>query len=68
MNRLVVFTFTILISLGVWTSPADALVFIGGSPAGSMSLSEGIGSPQFQQLFQENESLDVFIERILGKD
>jgi hypothetical protein len=32
------------------------------------SLTEGIGSPQFQQLFQENASLEVFVERILGKD
>jgi len=32
------------------------------------SLSEGIGSPEFQQLFQENENLEVFVERILGKD
>ena len=32
------------------------------------SLSEGIGSPQFQQLFHENESLEAFVERILGKD
>jgi lactate racemase len=31
-------------------------------------MSEGIGSPQFQQLFDENASLEVFMERILGKD
>ena len=40
----------------------------GGTIILAASLSEGIGSPQFQQLFQENESLDVFVERILGKD
>ncbi len=31
-------------------------------------LTEGIGSPEFASLFQDNPSLDVFIERILGKD
>lgn len=31
-------------------------------------MTEGIGSPQFQQLFRENPSLDVFLERILGQD
>ena len=40
----------------------------GGTIIMAASLSEGIGSPQFQQLFHENESLDVFVERILGKD
>ncbi len=32
------------------------------------SLSEGIGSPEFQTLFRDNPNLDVFVERILGKD
>ena len=32
------------------------------------SLSEGLGSPEFQSLFHENPSLDVFMERILGKE
>ena len=32
------------------------------------SLSEGIGSPEFQQIFRDHPSLDVFVERILGKD
>jgi nickel-dependent lactate racemase len=32
------------------------------------SLSEGIGSPEFQSLFVDNPSLEVFVERILGKD
>lgn len=40
----------------------------GGTIIMAASLSEGIGSPQFQQLFRENESLEVFVERIMGKD
>ena len=40
----------------------------GGTIILAASLSEGIGSPQFQQLFDDNANLDVFIERILGKD
>ncbi len=40
----------------------------GGTIILAASLSEGIGSPQFQQLFDENPNLDVFMERILGKD
>lgn len=40
----------------------------GGTIILAASLSEGIGSPQFQQLFQENENLEIFVERILGKD
>ncbi|MEO8495162.1 MAG: nickel-dependent lactate racemase [Planctomycetota bacterium] len=40
----------------------------GGTIIMAASLSEGIGSPQFAQLFDENESLDIFMERILGKD
>jgi nickel-dependent lactate racemase len=40
----------------------------GGTIILCASLSEGIGSPQFQRLFDENPSLDVFVERILGKD
>ena len=40
----------------------------GGTIIMAASLSEGVGSPQFQQLFDENESLEVFVERILGKD
>ena len=31
-------------------------------------LAEGIGSPEFQRLFDETPSLEVFVERILGKD
>ena len=40
----------------------------GGTIILCASLSEGIGSPQFQQLFAENASLEAFVERILGKD
>jgi nickel-dependent lactate racemase len=40
----------------------------GGTIILCASLSEGIGSPQFQRLFNENPSLEVFVERILGKD
>jgi nickel-dependent lactate racemase len=40
----------------------------GGTIIMCASLSEGIGSPQFQQLFRENSNLEVFVERILGKD
>ncbi|MFM9116927.1 MAG: nickel-dependent lactate racemase [Planctomycetota bacterium] len=40
----------------------------GGTIIMAASLSEGIGSPQFQQLFRENDSLEGFVERIMGKD
>lgn len=40
----------------------------GGTIILAGSMSEGIGSPQFQQLFAENDSLEGFVERILGKD
>ena len=40
----------------------------GGTIILAASLTEGIGSPEFQQLFAENPSLEVFVERILGKD
>jgi len=40
----------------------------GGTIILAAGLTEGIGSPEFQRLFTENESLDVFVERILGKD
>ena len=44
------------------------VVKAGGTIILAASLSEGIGSPPFQQLFRENANLDVFMERILGKD
>lgn len=40
----------------------------GGTIIIAASLSDGIGSPQFQQLFEENDSPELFMERILGKD
>ena len=40
----------------------------GGTIILAAGMTEGIGSPQFQQLFRENPSLDVFLERILGQD
>jgi nickel-dependent lactate racemase len=40
----------------------------GGTIIMAASLSEGIGSPEFQSLFDDNPSLEVFVERILGKD
>ncbi len=40
----------------------------GGRIIIAASLSEGVGSAEFQQLFEENPSLEVFMERILGKD
>ena len=40
----------------------------GGTIIMCASLSEGIGSPQFQQIFKENTSLESFRQRILGKD
>jgi len=40
----------------------------GGTIIMAASLSEGIGSPEFERLFTENPSLEVFVERILGKD
>jgi nickel-dependent lactate racemase len=40
----------------------------GGTIILCASLSEGIGSAPFQRLFDENPSLEVFVERILGKE
>jgi nickel-dependent lactate racemase len=40
----------------------------GGTIILAASLSEGIGSPEFQKLFKENDSLPRFMQRILGKD
>jgi nickel-dependent lactate racemase len=40
----------------------------GGTIILAASMSEGIGSPEFQSLFVDNPNLDVFVERILGKD
>ena len=40
----------------------------GGTIIIAASLTEGIGSPEFQSLFKENDSLESFMTRILGKD
>jgi len=40
----------------------------GGTIVLAASLSEGLGSPEFQQLLAENADLDRFKQRILGKD
>src|SRR4029079_1812115 len=40
----------------------------GGTIIVAASLSEGIGSPEFQRLFVENDSLQSFMHRILGKN
>jgi len=38
----------------------------GGTIVLAASLTEGVGSPEFQRLFQENPTLDGFLERIRG--
>jgi nickel-dependent lactate racemase len=40
----------------------------GGTIILAASLTEGVGSPEFQRLIHENPDLGVFKERILGKD
>ena len=40
----------------------------GGTIIMAASLSEGLGSPEFQRLMAENTDLKVFKQRILGKD
>jgi nickel-dependent lactate racemase len=40
----------------------------GGTIILAASLSEGLGSPEFQRLMAENRDLKVFKQRILGKD
>jgi nickel-dependent lactate racemase len=40
----------------------------GGTIIIAASLTEGIGSPQFQQLFQDNEDLESFVQRIQHTD
>ena len=40
----------------------------GGTIIIAASMTDGIGSPQFEQLFRENDSPEMFMERILGKD
>lgn len=45
---------------------AMEIVKPGGTIIIAASMSEGIGSPEFQRLFHENRTLDGFMERILG--
>ena len=52
----------------VLATGALPIVKQGGTIILAASLTEGIGSPEFQRLFKENESLEVFVQRILGKD
>ena len=40
----------------------------GGTIILAASMSEGIGSPEFQSLFAEHANLDAFVERILERD
>ncbi|GIW81757.1 MAG: hypothetical protein KatS3mg105_3564 [Gemmatales bacterium] len=40
----------------------------GGTIILAASLSEGLGSPEFQKLIAENQNLKLFKERIMGKD
>ena len=40
----------------------------GGTIILAAGMSEGIGGPEFQRLYDENATLDIFMERILGKD
>lgn len=40
----------------------------GGTIIVAASLTQGIGSPEFQSLFREHATLEGFMERILGKD
>jgi lactate racemase len=44
------------------------IVKAGGTIIIAAGLTEGIGSPEFERLFEEHENLDVFMQRILGKD
>ena len=44
---------------------AMEIVKPGGTIILAASLTEGIGSPEFQRLFEDNPSLDVFMDRIL---
>jgi nickel-dependent lactate racemase len=47
---------------------AMEIVRPGGTIIIAASMTEGIGSPEFQRLFQENASLEQFMTRITGPD
>ena len=40
----------------------------GGTIIAASSLTEGLGNPEFESLFRDNPSIEVFMKRILGKD
>ena len=40
----------------------------GGTIIMAASLTQGIGSPEFQSLFKDNATLELFMERVLGKE
>jgi nickel-dependent lactate racemase len=44
------------------------IVKTGGTIIMAASLSEGIGSPEFSRLFDDNQTIELFMERILGRD
>ncbi|QDU26021.1 hypothetical protein ETAA8_10930 [Anatilimnocola aggregata] len=46
---------------------ALSIIKPGGTIILCASMSEGIGSPQFQQLFRENSTLEGFMQRITGE-
>jgi nickel-dependent lactate racemase len=47
---------------------AAEVVKPGGTIVLAASMSEGIGSPEFQSLFRDNATLDEFVRRITGDD
>ena len=40
----------------------------GGTIIAASSLTEGLGNPEFESLFRDNPSIEVFMKRILGED
>ncbi len=47
---------------------AEPIVRPGGTVILAAEIREGIGSPEFQRIFQENDSLEQFLDRISGDD
>jgi nickel-dependent lactate racemase len=47
---------------------AEPIVKPGGTVILAAEISEGIGSPEFRRIFEENPSLDEFMDRIMGGD
>ena len=50
-----------------WSTASRSSSRAGRSSLAS-SLTEGLGSPEFESLFRDNPSIEVFMKRILGKD